>query len=369
MWDAEDPKHKRRRKGSKVTHVAASRVENVEHVCNITHEKQVAHKEGEKNSVNIRVASPKSTNEALSLRDISVLLSNTDVHGSKDESTMKNGCSRACAFHSNDPEMCDADSLCTTTNASTATVRAFRDDKLILIQCKERQWAFTVVFDYFNYKKRSSPKWLHFSTIFMCMDLIDKFLYSSHFCSLAALEDSETRHSFEAMQEDEEVLSAHRDDGFTMRLLDGDQCEQRHSGESDKKSSAVDSGADKRYMKIDQVLRMAICCMYISMKFHIGFSEFPTMEEFNISKLEMDMGRWEVMERDIVVHCLECMMYSPTLLDVACDRGIDLSLEDISKLLMVMQCKSLKCGMMKSDLLDIYLSHLRQISLDRFPEL
>lgn len=260
----------------------------------------------------------------------------------------------------------------------------FRDDTVLLVQCKERQWAIKVIFDYFNYMAKFKPKWLHYGTIFMALDLIDKYLYSCHFCGVSSTTCSDDLSEFTEINCSRYagVQTLEGDDGGT-NLTEGDADESEVDGMKGVVNSrtislrttprslneVTESTSKGNYMTIEEALRMALCCMYIATKYFIGFSEFPSMKTFNISHISFNMEEWRRLEEDIVIHCLDCKTYSPSLLDVACDRGVYLSLTDIEKLLLLMQFENLKSGMKKSDILTIYLEQLRNIPIRNLPEL
>lgn len=255
-----------------------------------------------------------------------------------------------------------------------------RDDTMILVQCKERQWALAVVFEYFNFMMLTRPRWLNFSTIFMCVDLIDKFLYSLHFCSMNEMEEGhgggEGHGVGEGQEEEEEqeeegnatgarwnicgtVRGTTKNQGYRMRTL------QRSNLAEDE----TDDPDMHRYLTMDKVIKIATCCMYLATKFTLGLAACPEFMTFNIRNVEMSTVEWESLEIDIVVHCLEGMLHTPTILEVACDRGIVLEEEDITKLLLVMQYRTLQSGMTKSDILEVYMTHIRAIPLTDVPQL
>lgn len=188
-----------------------------------------------------------------------------------------------------------------------------RDGPLLLIQCKERQWAIHLVFDYFNYIHKCHPKWLHYSTIFTALDLIDKYLYSCHHCWMRAREsDEEGANAPYALQVEypeweAPVISTY---GGNHRL--------------------TSVGSKQREMGMHKVMQIALCCMYIAVKYHLEFTDHPSMEEFNINKIQFDLGDWQALEKEIVVNCLEGRVHHATVLELAQVVGIVLNYRDMS---------------------------------------
>lgn len=219
---------------------------------------------------------------------------------------------------------------------------AQRDAPILLIQCKERQWAFKVVFDYFNYKVRHNPSWLHYSSIFMGLDLIDNYLYSMYYCCTSSDRDVPDVSATE--ERNAKDLASKTKGSLTHRV-----------GQQDTRTDRCTN------LSLQDVLQLAMCCMYISTKYNIGFTQYPSLEAFNISNISLDAQKWKLIEIDIVIHCMECMTYSPTFLDVAYDRGIQLKQEDMSRLLTILQYQSLESGILKSSLVELYADCLQHL--------
>ncbi len=233
------------------------------------------------------------------------------------------------------------------------------DDTVLLVQCKERQWALSLIFDYYNYKMVNSLKWITNSVIFTAIDIVDKYFYSYCHC-MASRFDAES----EKDAQDSEYFSDVEDMKLIVRPVYG-----KDKGSTDKLlcgfgNDVVNSSKVPQSMLLtkDRVMQIALVCCYVAMKYHLVFTELPTLEQFNIKRIPIENQEWGSLEREIAINCLEGRIHYTSVYEIARCYGVRLTAKDVSNLLMLMQSSKLPHVTYSHKILELYLFKLRYSS-------